>query len=42
MVQRQDHRVVVDDVKRMAQLAGVADAGHLSQVVAMRFRKSTS
>src|SRR4029450_13168162 len=35
MVQRQDHSLVVDDMKGMPQLAGVPHPRHLSQVVAM-------
>ena len=39
MVERQHHGVVVDDVKRMAQLSGVPDASHLPEVMAMRLQE---
>ena len=39
MIERQHHRVLVDDVERVAQLAGVADAGDLPQIVPVRLQE---
>ena len=35
MVQGQHHRLVVHDVKGMAELSGIADARHLSRIVSV-------
>ena len=39
MVKREHHGVVVDDVKRMAQLSGVPDVRHLPPVMRMRLQE---
>jgi hypothetical protein len=39
MIERQHHRVLVDDVKRVAQFSGVANTGDMTQILAMAFEE---
>lgn len=39
MIQRDDHGLIVDDVKRMAQLAGIPDTCYVTKVGAVALEK---